>query len=75
MDRNRWILLVKELRAEHDVSIYAAERRALADPRWRRWVDQQINTDARCRRMALHHLLHNGTSSLIERDGERFKVR
>lgn len=59
----------------HDVSIYAAERLALADPRWRRWVDQQINTNPRCRRMALHHLRHNGTSSLIELDGEQLKVR
>ena len=75
MDRNRWILLIKELRAEHGVSILAAERLALADPRCRRWVDQQINADTRCRRMALHHMRHNGGDALIERDGERLKVR
>ena len=75
MDRSRWILLIKELREEHDVSILAAERLALADPRWRRWVDQQISTDMRCRRMALQHMRHNGSESLIERDGERLKVR
>jgi hypothetical protein len=75
MDRNRWILLIKELRAEHNISILAAERVALAYPRWRWWVDQQINLDARCRRMALHHIRHNGDDALIERDGERLKVR
>jgi len=75
MDRNRWILLIKDLRAEHGVSILAAERLALADARWRRWVDQQINTDPRCRRMALHHIRYNGADALIERDGERLNVR
>jgi hypothetical protein len=75
MDRNRWILLIKELRAEHGVSILAAERLALADARWRRWVDRKINTDPRCRRMALHHMRHNGADALIERDGERLNVR
>lgn len=75
MDRNRWILLIKELRAEHNVSILAAERLALADPRWRRWVDQQINTDVRCRRLALHHIRHNGDEALIELEGGRLKVR
>jgi hypothetical protein len=75
MDRNRWILLIKELRAEHGVSILAAERMALADAQWRRWVDQQINTDTRCRRMALHHIRHNGADALIERYGERLNVR
>ncbi|WP_137898903.1 hypothetical protein [Sphingomonas sp. 2SG] len=75
MDRNRWILLIKELRAEHNISILAAERIALADPRWRRWVDQQINTDMRCRRMALHHMRHNDVEALLELDGERLKVR
>jgi len=75
MDRNRWILLIKELRAEHNVSILAAERLALADPRWRRWVDQQINTDVRCRRLALHHIRHNGDEALIELEGGRLKAR
>jgi hypothetical protein len=75
MDRNRWILLIKELRSKHGVSILAAERLALTDARWRRWVDQQINTDPRCRRMALHHMRHNGAEALIKRDGARLNVR
>ncbi|MCW4463579.1 hypothetical protein OK349_17870 [Sphingomonas sp. BT-65] len=74
-DRNRWIMLIKGLRVEHDVSIVDAERIALADPAWRRWVERQINSDKQCRRMALSHIRYNGELSLIERDGELLKVR
>ncbi|MBO9712546.1 hypothetical protein [Sphingomonas sp.] len=66
---------IKELRRTHDASILDAERLALADPQWRRWVEQQINGDARCRRNALAHLRLNGEASLIVRDGERLMVR
>jgi hypothetical protein len=37
-DRNRWIGLIKDIRVEHDAGIIDAERIALADPAWRRWV-------------------------------------
>lgn len=74
-DRNRWILLIKDLRAEHETSILDAEHIALADPAWRRWAEQQINGDKRCRRMALNHIRYNGEMSLIERDGDTLKVR
>jgi hypothetical protein len=74
-DRNRWILLIKDLRFQHNVSILDAERIALSDPQWRRWVERQINTDMRCHRMAIKHIRHNGPNALIERDGDRLKVR
>lgn len=74
-DRNRWILLIKDLRVEHDTSILGAERLALGDPAWRRWVERQINNDKQCRRMALNHIRYNGEASLIERDGDILKVR
>jgi hypothetical protein len=74
-DRHRWIMLIKDLRVEHDASIIDAERIALADPAWRRWVERQINGDRRCRQMALSHIRHNGEMSLIERDGDLLKVR
>lgn len=74
-DRSRWILHIKELRAEHGVSIFDAERLALGDPRWRRWVEQQINNDMQCRKMALYHLRQHGSASLIERNGDVLKVR
>jgi hypothetical protein len=48
-DRNRWILLIKELRIEHNASIFDAERIALSDPQWRRWVERQIKTDTKVR--------------------------
>jgi hypothetical protein len=55
-ERNRWILHIKELRGRHDVGINEAERLALVEPTWRRWVEHQINSDADCRRMALRHI-------------------
>lgn len=74
-DRDLWISLIKALRVEHDAGILGAERIALADPAWRRWVERQINSDTKCRRMALSHVRYNGEASLIERDGDRLKVR
>lgn len=74
-DRNRWIKLIKDLRVQYDASILDAERIALSDPAWRRWVEKQINSDTKCRRMALSHIRYNGDASLIERDDEMLKVR
>jgi hypothetical protein len=74
-DRKRWIGLIKDLRVEHDAGIIDAERIALADPAWRRWVERQINNDMRCRRMALRHIHYNGEASLLERDGDALRVR
>ncbi|KQN37525.1 hypothetical protein ASG37_10815 [Sphingomonas sp. Leaf407] len=74
-DRDRWILHLKDLRAAHGVSILDAERLALADPAWRRWVERQIVTDERCRRMGLKHIRYNREASLIGRDGDRLFVR
>ena len=74
-ERDRWILHIKELRAVHGVSIFEAEKLALADATWRRWVERQITSDDRCRRMALRHLRYNGDAALLGRDGERLFVR
>ena len=74
-ERDRWISLIKGVRQEHGVSIYEAERIALAQPEWRRWVERQIGSDMRCRRMALRHLREHGKASLIERDGDTLKLR
>ena len=73
-ERNRWIMLIKELRAEHDASILDAERVALSDPHWPRWVEHQINADAKCRRMAMRHIRYNGSNALIENQDGRLKV-
>ncbi len=69
------IMHIKVLREERDGSILDAERIALTDPGWRRWVKRQINSNERCRRMALCHMRHNGEAALIKRDGEELKVR
>lgn len=74
-ERDRWIRHIKEVRAEHGVSILAAERLALADNQWRRWVERQINNDDRCRRMALRHIHYNGDEALICELGDRLKLR
>jgi hypothetical protein len=73
-DRNRWILHIKKLRAAHGIGLSEAERIALADPHWRRWVEHQINTDSQCRRMALRHIRERGDDALIERTGDRLRV-
>ena len=73
-DRNLWIGLIKDLRVEHDVGITDAERIALADPAWRRWVERQINNDKTCRQTALRHIRYNGEASLLERDGDALRV-
>ncbi len=74
-ERDRWIRHLKELRATHGVSIFDAERLALTDPAWRRWVERQIVTDERCCRMALQHIRYNGKVALIGRDGDQLFVR
>lgn len=74
-ERNRWILLIKELRARHGTSILEAERIALSDPNWRRWVERRLETDAQCRRMGLRHIRLNGADALLVRDGDLLKVR
>ena len=74
-ERDRWILHIKELRIQHAVSILEAERLALADEHWRRWVERQINSDDRCRRMALRHIRDNADEALIYKLGDRLEVR
>ncbi|MFK8249969.1 hypothetical protein [Ancylobacter terrae] len=74
-DRERWIALIKSLREAHGAGLLAAERIALADPGWRRWVARQINTDQRCRKAALAHMKANGADALIYWDDAILKVR
>jgi len=69
-ERNRWISLIKELRAEYQIEILEAERMALSRLEWRRWVAHQIRNDRKCRRMAAFHVRQNGDAALLElRDG------
>jgi len=71
----RWLLLIKELRVRHGVSILEAERLALSNPHRRRWVESQINSHEQCRKKALSHIRHNGSNTLIQREGDTFKFR
>jgi hypothetical protein len=74
-ERNRWISHIKQLRHEHDVGLFEAERIALAEPEWRRWVERQINSDIKCRKAARSHMQMHGPASLIYQDGDALKVR
>ena len=74
-DRDRWIFHIKKLRSEHGVGLGDAERIALVDADWRRWVEHQINTDIQCRRMALRHIRERGEAALIERAGDKLRAR
>lgn len=73
-DRDPWTRNIKQLRLEHDIGLFEAERIVLADPRWRRWVERRINTDAQCRRMALAHIRGHGADALITMVGDRLKI-
>ena len=74
-DRNDWVREIKRLREQHGVNIFEAEALALGDPVWRRWVEKMINSDERCRRVAVSHIRYNGDAALIELDGDLLKVR
>ena len=71
----RWLLLIKELRVRHNVSILEAERIALQDRHRRRWIEKQINTQQRCRKYALSHIRHNGDAALIKRERDTFNFK
>ncbi len=73
-DRNRWIHHIKNVRAEYGIGLFEAQKVALADPQWRRWVERQINTDSQCRRMALYHIRIHGPDALIAADGNRLEL-
>jgi hypothetical protein len=70
-----WFELMKIIRLVYDIGIFEAEKIALAHEGWRRWCDKQIISDPRCRKLAWGHMRHNGPNSLIEKDGDRLKVR
>ena len=74
-DRQRWILLIKELRVTHDCGIHDAERIALCDPVWQRWAERQINADPRCAKMARSHIRINGDNALIVETDGTLRVR
>jgi hypothetical protein len=73
-DRSRWALLIKELRLTHGCSIYEAEKLALAQPVWKRWVERQITHDFRCARMARSHIRYNGDRALIAEENGRLII-
>ena len=74
-ERNRWISHIKQLRQERGVGLFEAERIALTQPEWRRWVERQINSDIKCRKAARSHMQIHGPASLIYQDGDALKVR
>ena len=70
-------MLTKELREFYEVSILEAERMALSNRHRSRWLERQINTQQRCRKYVLAHILANGDAALITFEGDtfRFSVR
>ena len=71
----RWVLLIKELRTLHSVSILEAERIALSNRHRRRWIEKQINIHPECRKHALTHIRYNGEAALIDREGDTFSFK
>ncbi len=74
-DRNRWVRLIKQLRADHSASVPEAEKLALSNQEWRRWVERQINAYRKCHRMAVGHIRCRGKESLLEEQNGLIRVR
>jgi hypothetical protein len=74
-DGSRWYLLIKEIRLLKGCGIDEAHAIALTDPAWRRWLEQQINSNPACRKAALRHIRRNGDASIIAQQDERLAVR
>jgi hypothetical protein len=74
-DRNRWVRLIKQLRADYNASLPEAEKIALSNPEWRRWAERQINADRKCHRMAVNHIRCRGKESLLEEQDGLIRVR
>ncbi|MBT9288843.1 hypothetical protein [Prosthecodimorpha staleyi] len=70
-----WFQAIKDIRVELGCDILTAERIALNDPDWRRWVEVQINRDPDCRKMARHHIRNRGPASLIAELNGRLTIR
>ena len=69
-----WIELIKTIRRVRTVDLSAAEKIAVSHEGWRRWCERRINTEQKCRTLALAHLRHEGADALIVREGERLRV-
>jgi len=74
-NETRWIEEIKSIRTRFGVGIADAERIALTDSRWHRWVTYRINNDPTCRLMARRHMRVFGDKALIFGVGEVLKVR
>ena len=70
----RWLELIKAVRSAGGLSIFQAERIALAHDGWRRWCEARINSDPKCRKLAASHLRSNGEASLIRKVGDTFTI-
>ena len=69
-----WVELIKSIRQIFGVNIFHAEAKVLQHEGWRRFCENQINNDSKCRKAALSHKRLNGANSLIRRDGERLAI-
>jgi len=70
-----WFALIKELRAAYGVSIFDAEKMALAHRGWRLWCNARLATDAHCRVLAWKHIKHHGEIALFVREEDQYRVR
>jgi hypothetical protein len=75
VQRMDWFELIKTLRMIYELSILDVEKMALSHDGWRRWCNTRIRTDPRCQKLARRHMKKYGENSLIEKDGDGFRVR
>ena len=64
-DKAGWFELIKALRQAHAVGVFEAEALAFRHEGWRRWVQQRIDSDPKCRKYAAAHVKRHGAQGHI----------
>jgi hypothetical protein len=73
-ERASWEELIKAIRGATHFGIEAAEKIALSHPGWRRFCNNMIKRDPRCRKRAINHIRAHGAKSLLAKDGDTIRV-
>lgn len=69
-ERERWEVLIKEIRKASGAGLLEAQKIALSHKGWRRLCNHRINHERPCRKQALWHLKHHGPDSFIAAQGD-----
>jgi hypothetical protein len=71
----RWIMLIKEIRAQRGCTIPEAQHVILANPVWRRWAAWRANGSVRCAKQAKLYIRDFQGLPWLAKEGDRFVPR